>query len=89
MVTLSVAGGTGVTFNGNQCRLQGGGGLREVVLLSAPRVVASGNTIDHSTDALSIRILIGRGGATTPIGNITSAGIDVIPGGMPGPFEPS
>ena len=87
MVTLSVAGGTGVTFNGNQCRLQGGGGLREVVLLSAPRVVASGNTIDHSTDALSIRILIGRGGATTPIGNITSAGIDVIPGGMPGPFE--
>ena len=27
-------------------------------------------------------------GAAAPVGNVTSAGIDVIPGGLPPPFVP-
>jgi hypothetical protein len=86
MVSIVDAGALGLSFSGNQCDLQSGGGLREVVLLGATRVSAAGNTITHSTDANSLLIVTGSQGATTPIGNITSAGINVLPGGLPAPF---
>jgi Family of unknown function (DUF6519)/Right handed beta helix region len=88
MVSIVDPGTAGMSFAGNQCDLQSGGGLREVVILGATRVSASGNTITHNTDATSLRIVTGRAGAATPLGNITSAGISVHPGGLPPPFEP-
>lgn len=76
-----------LSFAGNQCDLRAGGGLREVVMLAAPRVSVQGNAIMHSTDSDSLRILTGRAGVTTPIGNIVTLGISVHPGGLNAPFD--
>jgi hypothetical protein len=86
MVSIVDPAALGVSFASNHCDLRSRGGLREVVLLAAQRVAVPGNTVTHSTDATSIRIVTGRQGACTPIGNITSAGIDVHPGGLPPTF---
>jgi hypothetical protein len=75
-----------VAFAHNQCDLQAGFGLSEVVFLGAPRLTVTANTITHSVDALSLRIVTSADGATTPVGNITTAGISVSPGGMPTAF---
>jgi hypothetical protein len=88
MVSIIDTRTAGISFSGNQCDLQSGGGLREVVILGAPRVSASGNVVTHVTDAISLRIVTGRSGAAAPIGNITSAGISVHPGGVPPAFVP-
>lgn len=88
MVSLVDPGAAGLSFTSNHCDLQSGGGLREVVLLGATRVSVASNHVSHSTDATSLRIVTGRQGATTPIGNITTAGISVHPGGLPAPFVP-
>jgi hypothetical protein len=86
IVSIAEPGGT-LSFAGNQCDLRSGGGLREVVLLASPAVSAQGNMITHSTDATSLRILTGRAGRATPVGNITSAGLSVHPAGLNAPFD--
>ncbi|NVO58257.1 right-handed parallel beta-helix repeat-containing protein [Rhodobacteraceae bacterium B1Z28] len=68
----------------NQCILNGRGGLSEVVLLGAQRLVVTGNTITHNTDALSLRL---AGTAATVIGNITTAGIALNSANLPAPFD--
>jgi hypothetical protein len=86
MVSVLDPGSRGVAFAHNQCDLQAGFGLSEVVFLGAPRLTVTANTITHSVDALSLRIVTSANGATTPVGNITTAGISVSPGGMPTAF---
>ncbi len=76
-----------VAFNQNQCDLDAGGGVRAIVLLAAPRITANSNGVRHQSDSLSLLLSIGENGAATPIGNITTAGIDVVPGGLNPPFE--
>jgi hypothetical protein len=86
IVSIAEPGGT-LSFAGNQCDLRSGGGQREVVMLASPAVSAQGNLITHSTDATSLRILTGRAGRATPVGNITSAGLSVHPAGLNAPFD--
>ena len=86
MVSVVDRGASAVSFANNHCDLRSRGGLREIVILGAARVSASGNSVTHTTDATSLRIVTGAAGAATPIGNITTAGISVHPGGLPAPF---
>jgi len=87
MISILDPASRGMAFAHNQCDLQAGFGLSEVVFLGAPRITASTNTVTHSVDALSMRIFTGQGGAAAPVGNITSAGISVSPGDMPPAFS--
>jgi hypothetical protein len=77
----------GLSFAGNHCDLQSESGLREVVLLAAPRVSAQGNLITHLSDKISLHILTGRSGGATPVGNIVSSVVVVSPGGLQAPFD--
>ncbi len=86
MVSIVDARAAGVSFTGNHVDLQFEGGLREVVLLGAPRMSVTGNHVTHTSDAVSLRIVTGPGGAATPIGNITSGTISLAPGGLPPAF---
>ncbi len=88
MISLFEPGARGLTFANNQVDLDARGGVSEVVLLGAPRVAAASNTVVHSTEGFSMRIVTGAPGATTPVGNITSSRILVEPGGMPTAFAP-
>lgn len=87
MISVLDPAAAGLAFAHNQCDLQAGFGLSEVVFLGAPRITASTNTVTHSVDANSMRIVTGRQGAAAPVGNITTAGISVSPGGMPPAFN--
>ncbi|MEO0914969.1 MAG: hypothetical protein AAFY59_18630, partial [Pseudomonadota bacterium] len=86
LVSVVDPGARSLDFSQNQCDLQSGGGLSEVVLVGAQRLSASSNTVTHQTDALSMRLATGAAGAATPIGNITTAGILLNGAGLPGPF---
>lgn len=87
MVTIVDPASTGLSFANNQCNLPGEIAIRELVFLAAPRVSAAGNNLTHfNRESTSLRIVTGREGAATPIGNITSAAIIVHPGGLPAPF---
>jgi hypothetical protein len=88
MVTIVDPAATGLSFANNQCNLPSEMDIRELVLLAAPRVSAAGNNLTHfNRESTSLRILTGREGAATPVGNITSAAIIVHPGGLPAPFS--
>ncbi|WP_223422712.1 DUF6519 domain-containing protein [Tateyamaria pelophila] len=88
MISLFDPGTRGITFSNNQVALEARGGVSEIVLLGAPRVAVSSNTVVHTTDLLSMRIVTGSEGAATPVGNITTGRILVEPGGMPAAFAP-
>lgn len=85
MVLVFDSRATMLGFGQNQVTLQGNGQI-EVVLLGARRITVSANTVVHQGDRLSMRLITGGNGAATPIGNITSAGIDLAPGGLPAAF---
>lgn len=76
-----------VAFNQNQCDQDAGGGVQAIVLVAAPRITANSNTVRHQSDSLSLLLSVGENGAATPIGNITTAGIAVVPGGLNPPFN--
>lgn len=87
MTTIFDAGAIAVNFSQNQCLLNAGGGLPAVILIGARRITAGSNSVIHQTDAVSMRLITGGNGAATPIGNITTASIDVQPGGLQPPFS--
>ncbi|WP_299844354.1 DUF6519 domain-containing protein [uncultured Paracoccus sp.] len=76
-----------LSFAGNQCELQSQSGLREVVMLAAPRVSVQGNTVIHVSDKISLHILTGRTGGATPVGNIVSSMVELRPNGLKPPFD--
>ncbi|WP_299706813.1 DUF6519 domain-containing protein [uncultured Tateyamaria sp.] len=87
LVSIVDPGARSLDFSQNHCDLQSGGGLSEVVLIGSQRLSAGSNTVTHQTDALSMRLATGAAGAATPIGNITTAGIQLNGGGLPAPFS--
>ena len=86
IVSVVAAGAQALAFSDNQVELMTGGGVSEVVLLASPRMTVSGNTITHSVDALSLRMITGGKGAAAPVGNITTAGISLNNASLPAPF---
>lgn len=73
----------GTAFAHNHCDLPSEGvRLDQVVFLAATRITVTANTVTHAGGELSMLIVTGRGGAATPVGNITSGRILVSPGGM-------
>lgn len=87
MVTIVDTGASSVGFSHNQCDLDAGGGIRAIVLIGAPAISAAGNTIRHQSDSLSMLLSTGTSGVATPVGNITQAGIQVVPNGLNPPFD--
>ena len=87
IVSIAHTSAQAIAFSDNQVELLSGGGLREVVLLAGPRMTVNANTITHTTDALSLRLLTGANGTAAPIGNITTAGITLNNAGLPAPFD--
>lgn len=87
MVSIVDPTSAGLSFANNHCDLPNSGNLREVVLLGAPRVSAAGNQVTHGSETISLRIVTGPEGATTPVGNITSSKISVHPNGLSSPFD--
>ena len=75
-------------FSQNQCVVNAGGGVSSVVRIGAQRITAGSNAVLHQIDAISMLLTVGPNGAAAPVGNITSAGIDVIPGGLGPQFAP-
>ena len=88
MVNIVDPATRGVAFANNQCDLQSRGGLGAVVLLASPRISIASNTVTHTVDAESMRIFTSPNDGAAPIGNLTSAGIKVLPNGMPSAFAP-
>ena len=86
MVSIVDPAAVGLAFGNNHCDVQSGGDLREVVLLGAPAVSATGNHVTHTTDGVSLRIVTGRRGGAAPVANLTTAAVEVHPGGLPAAF---
>lgn len=87
LVAVGDGSASAVGFNQNQCELDAGGGIRAIVLIGAPRITAGNNIIRHGSDSLSMLLSTGEAGAATPVGNITQAGISVVPNGLNPPFD--
>lgn len=87
MVSVVDTTASAVAFSHNQCEIDAGGGVRAIVLIGAPRITASSNGIRHQSDSLSMLLSTSEAGAATPMGNITSAAIDLVPNGLNSPFK--
>ena len=88
MVSLVDSAAQAMTFANNQIGQESGGGGSEIVLVGAPAPTASGNHVMHSTDALSMRIVTAPNGQAAVLGNVTRAGIAVVPNGIGAAFAP-
>ena len=74
-------------FSQNQILLTSTGGQSEVVFLGSRRMTVNANSVQHSTDAISMRLVTDQERSATPIGNITSSRIILNSGAVPAPFD--
>ncbi len=88
MISIVDTAASAVGFSHNQCEIDGGGGdVRTIVLIGAPRITAASNVVRHRSDSLSILLSTTENGAATPMGNITSGSIELVPAGLNPPFR--
>ncbi|GAA0289108.1 DUF6519 domain-containing protein [Rhodovulum strictum] len=83
-VTIVARGTASVDFSRNQCDLLGGANIAAQVIVVAERITAGANSLRHPRDAGLSLLLATR--AAAPVGNITSAGVQVTPAGLPAAF---
>jgi hypothetical protein len=87
IVRVFDAGAVALDFSQNQILQTGAGDVPEAVLLGCRRMTVSGNTVQHGTSSISIRMQTGEDRAATPVGNITSSRILLNGGPVPPPFD--
>ena len=86
-VRILDAGAIALDFSQNQILLTSTGGQSEVVFLGSRRMTVNANSVQHSTDAISMRLVTDQERSATPIGNITSSRIILNSGAVPAPFD--
>lgn len=87
LMTVFDGGALSLDFSHNQGFLDSSSGLDAVVRLGARRMTVGSNSILHRTDAPTLLLETGAGGAATPTGNITTSEILLNEAGLPAPFD--
>ncbi|MGC9419098.1 MAG: DUF6519 domain-containing protein [Rhodovulum sp.] len=84
-ISIAARGTSAVDFSQNQADLLGGANLSAQVAIAAQRITASANSLRHNRNT-GLSLLL-TAAAATPMGNITSGGVQLTPGGIQPPFD--
>lgn len=89
MVSIVETSASAVGFSHNQLEIVDGAdtAVETIVLIGAPRITAASNVVRHQSDSLSMLLSTSEKGSVTPMGNITTRSIMVVPGGLNPPFK--